>query len=128
MQQIADITIHPNLVPVNINHINGYVQVYTSSNNEDPALEIPFDEIIYHGSLEYQKEDTYFYIPSLNYELNNEKRSKCRPIKILNQFSLPISVYNITLNSLEQISQYIKVKAQNRRIFIKLSNFLWFSL
>jgi len=110
LNRIAEITIHPKLIPDHIQHIQGYVQVYTSSNTEEPMLEIPFDEIILHGSLDYEKENTLFHIPSSNNELINENTEKCRPVRIMNGFNIPLSVYNITVNNAESLSQYIKVK------------------
>jgi hypothetical protein len=70
-------------------------------------LEIPFDEIILHGSLDYEKENTLFHISSLNNELINEQ---CRPVRFMNGFNIPLSIYNITVNNAESLSQYIKVK------------------
>ena len=110
LNRIAEITIHPQLIPGNIQHIQGYVQVYTSSNNEEPVLEIPFDEIILHGSLDYDKENTRFYISSSNNELLNGNTEQCRPIRFLSRYNLPLSVYNITTNNAEALSPYIKVK------------------
>ncbi|CAF4170376.1 unnamed protein product [Rotaria sp. Silwood2] len=110
LNQIADITIHPNLIPNDIHEIYGYVQVYTSLNNEEPVLEIPFQETILHGSLHYKKEDTFFYIPSLNHALANDNIKQCQSIKLLNQYNTPISVYNVTVNKLELLSQFVKIE------------------
>jgi hypothetical protein len=97
---------HRNYITIHFQHIQGYVQVYTSSNREEPMLEIPFDEIILHGSLDYEKENTLFHISSLN----NENTEQCRPVRIMNGFNIPLSVYNITVNNAESLAQYIKVK------------------
>jgi hypothetical protein len=109
LNQIADITITPKLIPNNIDRVHGYVQVYTSNHNE-PVLEIPFDEQILHGSVDYSKEESLFYIPSSSNEMNNENFEQCRPIKFLNLYNTPISVYNITLEKQIFFSQHIKVK------------------
>ncbi|CAF5046354.1 unnamed protein product, partial [Rotaria sp. Silwood1] len=108
LNQIADITIHPNLISNNIHYINGYIQVYSLSNNEEFVLEIPFHETILHGSLHYKKEDTFFYISSSNHESVNDNIKQCQSIKLLNQYNIPISVYNITVNKLELLSQFVK--------------------
>jgi hypothetical protein len=108
LNQIADITIHPNLIPDNIEHIHGYVEVYTSMNNEKPILKIPFDERILHGSLDFKKEETHFFIS--NNELNNKQNELCQPIRVFNRYNTPISVYNITINNFELLSKYIQVK------------------
>lgn len=108
LNQIADIIIHPNLIPNHIEHIHGYIQVYTSSYNEEPVLKIPFYERILHGSLDFKKEETYFYIS--NDELKTKKPEQCQPIRIFNRYNTSISVYNITINKFELLSKYIQVK------------------
>ena len=110
LNQIADITIAPKLIPNDIDRIHGYVQVYTSSNPNEPVLEIPFDEQILHGSVDYSKEESLFYIPSSSNQMNNENFEQCRPIKFINLYNTPISVYNITLEKQLLLSQHIKVK------------------
>ncbi|CAF1175327.1 unnamed protein product [Rotaria sp. Silwood1] len=110
LNQIADVTIHPNLISNNIHYINGYIQVYSLSNNEEFVLEIPFHETILHGSLHYKKEDTFFYISSSNHESVNDNIKQCQSIKLLNQYNIPISVYNITVNKLELLSQFVKIE------------------
>ncbi len=104
LNQIADITIHPNLIPNDIQHIHGYIQVYTSTNPEEPVLQIPFDERILHGSLDFNKEETHFYIS------NNQQIDQFQSIKLLNRYNTPISVYNITINKFELLSKYTQVK------------------
>jgi hypothetical protein len=106
LNQIADITIDPHLIPNDIHHIHGYIQVYTSSSIHNPALEIPFDEIILHGTLDYKKEETHFHIASSN----KKKVEQCRPIQFLSRYNTSISVYNITFEKIDLLSQYIKVK------------------
>lgn len=104
LNQIADITIHPNLIPDNINRINGYIEVYITTNNEKPVLKIPFDERILHGSLDFKREEIYFYIP------NDELYKSCQTIRVFNRYETSISVYNITINKLDVLSKYIQVK------------------
>lgn len=104
LTQIADVIIHLNLIPDYIQHIHGYVQVYTSSNHDEPVLNIPFDEKIIQGSLDFKEEDTYFYLSE------SKSIEECQPIKLFNRYTTPISVYNITINKFELLSRYIQVK------------------
>jgi hypothetical protein len=103
--QILDITIHANLVPKEVQYINGSLKVYTSSNNAKPSLKVPFYAIMLHGSLDFNLEDVNFHIsPSANV-----KPEQCQSVKLINRFNTTIAVYNITLDNIEA-SKYIKVK------------------
>jgi hypothetical protein len=104
LNQIADVTIHLELIPDDIERINGYVQVYTSGNHEEPMLKIPFDEKILHGSLDFNEQEAYVYLS------DNQLTENCQPIKLFNRYKTPISVYNIVINKLELLSRYIQVK------------------
>ncbi len=103
------------MVPKDIKRIRGSVQIYTlsstlSSNSEEPTLQIPFRATVIHGSLDYDKETTYIYIPSSSIDSSNGKKGEeCRPIKFVNQFTIPIIIYNVTTDKTELLSQYIQV-------------------
>ena len=99
---IAEITLYPSSIPTDIQHLTGDVQVYTTD-DEQPRLRIPFDEIVYHGLVDYEKENTRFFIPSAN-------RDDCQPIKFINRYTIPLSVYNITIDNPELLSPYIEVR------------------
>lgn len=103
LNQIADIIIHPKLIPNNIDHISGYIEVYTSMNNKEPVLKILFDERIIHGSLAFKKEETYFYIS------NKEFLKSCQPIRVFNRYNTSVSVYNIKVDQFNTLSKYIQV-------------------
>jgi hypothetical protein len=104
LNQIADVTIHLDLIPNYIERIHGYVQVYTSSNHDQPVLKIPFDEKILHGSLDFNEEETYIYLS------DNQLIDEYQSIKLFNRYNTPISVYNITIDKFELCSRYIQVK------------------
>ncbi len=111
LTKIAELTIHPQLIPKDIKRIRGSVQVYTL-NNAEPSLQIPFRANVIHGSIGYDKETTLIYIPSSSTtDSSNEKKTdECRPIKFFNQFNIPLIIYNATTDKPELLSQYIKVK------------------
>lgn len=98
------------MIPNHIHHIYGYIQVYAWLNDKQTILEIPFDETILHGTINYKKEDTYFYISFSNNESINTIPKQCQPIKIFNEYNIPVFVYNITVNNVDQLSKYVKVK------------------
>lgn len=99
---IAEITLHPSLIPTNIQHLTGDVQVY-AIDDKQPRLRIPFDEIIHHGLVDYEKENMRFFIPSTNHD-------DCQPIKFINRYNIPLSVYNITIDNPELLSPYVEVR------------------
>ena len=103
LNQIADVTIHPDLIPDDIERVQGYVQVFTSENTEEPALKIPFDEKFLYGSLDFNEQDAYFYLS------DTQRTDDCQPMKLFNRFKTPISVYNIVVNKMELLSRYIQV-------------------
>ena len=79
-------------------------------NNAEPALQIPFRANVIHGSIGYDKESTYIYIPSSSTKSSNEKKKdECRSIKFFNQFDRPLIIYNATTDKSELVSQHIKV-------------------
>ena len=128
LTKIAEITIHPNLVPQDLKRIRGSVQIYTSSvHSAEPILQVPFRATVIHGSIGYDKETTLIYIPSSSSSSidssNEKKKDECRPIKFINRFNLPIIIYNTTTDKPELLSQYIKVLYSNKfssYIFIDL--------
>lgn len=104
LNQIADVIVYWKSIPKDIERIHGYLDIYTSMNDEEPVLEIPFDEQVVHGSLDYRKEETYFLI-------SNEKPSnECRSIQFFSHYNIPIAVYKITIDKLKLLSKYIEVK------------------
>lgn len=114
LTKVAELTINPQLVPKEIKRIRGSVQIYTlssttSSNNEEPTLQIPFRATVIHGSLDYDKETTYIYIPPPSADSSNGKKDECRPIKFINQFKVPLIIYNVTTDKPELLSQYVHV-------------------
>ena len=114
LTKIADLTIHPHLIPKEIKRIRGSVQIYTSSsyNSHEPTLQIPFRASVIHGSMDYDKESTYIYIPSSSKDVSNEKKKdECRQIQFMNRFTIPIAIYNTTTDKSELLSQYIKVNS-----------------
>ncbi|CAF0885194.1 unnamed protein product [Adineta steineri] len=115
LNQIAELTIHPTLIPTSIKQIHGYVQVYILSTNEKLAIEIPFDETVIHGSLDYDKDNTYIYISSSNNEFNNEE---CRPISFVNLYNMPIAIYNITTVDQELLSSYINITYPSSLVYL----------
>ena len=104
LNQIAEITIHPNLIPKDLESLQGEIEVYTSSNNRTAELKIPFAERILYGSLDFNRNETYFFLS------NQSEITQCQSIRVLNRFNTSISVYNVTINNLERISDYIHVK------------------
>ena len=111
---------NPSLIPKDLKRIRGSVQVYTlsSMNNAEPSLQIPFRANVIHGSIGYDKEQTYIYIPSSSIGSSNEKKKdECRSIKFFNQFDRPLIIYNVTTDKPELLAQYIKVN-QFPRIFV----------
>ncbi|CAF1157024.1 unnamed protein product [Adineta ricciae] len=110
LNRIAEITLYPSLIPTDIQHLTGDVQVYTT-NDEQPRLRIPFDEIVYHGLVDYEKENTRFFIPSPN-------RDDCQPIKFINRYNIPLSVYNITIDNPERLSPYIEMGAFSSILYL----------
>jgi hypothetical protein len=96
--------------------IRGSVQIHTSSSsdNEQPVLQIPFRATVLHGSLDYDKESSYFYIPSSSVEASNEKREECQAVKLMNRFNVSMVIYNITTSNMELFSRYVKVKYKSK--------------
>jgi hypothetical protein len=133
LTKVAELTIHPQLVPQDIKRIRGSVQIYTSlsaSNNDEPTLQIPFRTTVIHGSIDYDKETTFVYIPSSSIDLSKEKtkQEECRPVIFMNRFHRPIIIYNVTTDKTELISQYIKVNYFEKLILIASSFIDFFSI
>ncbi len=108
--KIAELTIHPHLIPNDVKRVRGSVQIYTlSSNSEEPTLQIPFRATILHGSLDYDKAASYFYIPSSPIDSSNGNKEECRSIKLINRFNDSMVIYNVTTDKTELLSKYIEV-------------------
>lgn len=104
LNQIGDVIVYWNLIPYDVERIYGRFEIYTSMNEEEPMLEIPFDEEVIHGTLDYRKEETYFLI-------SNEKPSnECRSIRFFSHYDIPIAIYKITIDKLKLLMKYIEVK------------------
>ncbi|UJR33639.1 hypothetical protein I4U23_021073 [Adineta vaga] len=121
LTKIAELTINPNLVPNDIKRVRGSVQVYTSlSINEEPVLQIPFRVTVLHGSLDYDKPASLFYIPSTSAGLSNDnKKEECRAIKLINRFNTSMVIYNVTTDKAELLSQYIRLKILSPYVYAK---------
>lgn len=91
--------------------IRGSVEVHSLSlsNNEEPVLRIPFRATILHGSLDYDKDGTRFYIPTYATDSSVDKLQDCRPIKLINRFNSSIVIYNVTTDSSGLLLQYMNV-------------------
>lgn len=92
------------MISPQIQRIHGYIEISTLMKSEESTLRIPFDEEVLHGSLEYEKEETYFFIS------NENPSNECRSIRIFNQYDIPLVIYNITINKQKLLSKYIEVK------------------
>ena len=114
LSKIADLTIYPHLIPADVKRVRGSVQVYTispgSSTRREPALQIPFRATILHGSLDYDKETTYFYIGPSSTKSIDEKKQECRSIKFMNRFDESMVIFNVTTDKVDLLSQFVKVK------------------
>lgn len=102
---IADIILTPALIPAHVAHLSGYVQVYTTSDTDEPSLRIPFDEIVFHGSLEHERENTRLNFSSIS-------SGQCEPIKVINRFPFPLAVFNFTTTNIDDLLPYITVTTQ----------------
>jgi hypothetical protein len=125
LTKIAEVTVHPHLIPADVKRIRGSVQIFTLStiNNDEPVLQIPFRATVLHGSLDYEKDTTYFYIPPHLTDAMVEKRQECQSIKLINRFNTSFVIYNITTDKTQLLTQYIEVN------YFKKKNFLFlFSL
>lgn len=111
--KIADLTIHPTLIPKEMDQIQGFVQVYTtsSSNQNESVLQIPLYSRILHGSLDFLNMETMFYINSNPHSSGIEERNPCQPIRLLNRFDVTLAVTNITVAQLGSLSEYVQVRS-----------------
>lgn len=64
LTKIAELTVQPLLIPNDIKRVRGSVQVYTqpASTVDEPTLQIPFRTTVLHGSVDYDRNASYFYI------------------------------------------------------------------
>lgn len=107
--QVAELTLHPSLIPKDITSIYGSVQIETHPSIDDPVtLEIPYQATILHGSLDYDHQSTYFYISSSS--SSKEKTEECRMIEFFNRFNVPITIFNVSTDQSDLLSLYLKVK------------------
>ncbi|CAF4461293.1 unnamed protein product [Rotaria socialis] len=125
LTKIAELTIHPHLIPRDMTRLRGSVEVYSSSssssslNDEEPALRIPFRATVLHGSLDYDKEATYFYIPSLSTDESYDKIEQCRPIKLINRFNTSMVMYNATTDATGLLLQYMNIKFYSPYVYVR---------
>ncbi|CAF3551098.1 unnamed protein product [Rotaria sordida] len=118
LTKIADLTINPYSIPKEITRIRGSVEIYPlSSYTDEPILRIPFRATILHGSLDYDREATYFYIPSSSIDSSNDKKEECRQIKLVNRFNTTMVIYNVTVDKMDQLSQYMNLKFSSPYIY-----------
>ncbi|CAF2702202.1 unnamed protein product [Rotaria sp. Silwood2] len=118
LTKIADLTLHPHLIPKDITRIRGSVEIYVlSSYNEEPILRIPFRATVLHGSLDYDTEAIHFYIPSSSIDSSNDKKNECRSIKLMNRFNTSMVMYNISMDKMDQLSQYIDIKFASQYVY-----------
>lgn len=107
--QIAALTIDLNSLPESLEQIHGSIDVLTSSNSK---LVIPFQEKLFSGSLDWNSDETDIFLT------NQTDAKHCRIIKVYNRFRTIISVYNLTIENVEFLSNFIQVKAKRtKRIF-----------
>ncbi|CAF0749813.1 unnamed protein product [Adineta ricciae] len=111
LTKIADLIIQPQLIPDGIKRVRGSVQVYTlpALTVDEPTLQIPFRTTVLHGSLDYDRTASYFYIPSSSIDSSNDNKEECRAIKLLNRFNSSVVIYSVTTDKTELLSQYIRL-------------------
>ena len=108
--KVAELTLHLSLISDDIKSIDGTVQIYTlPSINDAVSLEIPFHATILHGSLEYDRSSTYFFISSSSLPSISSSTEECRLMEFTNRFNVPITIFNISTDKSDLLSQYIKV-------------------
>lgn len=106
--KVAELTLHSSLIDDDVKSIYGTIQIFTLPSIHDAvSLEIPFYTTILHGSLEYERQSTYFYISS-----NNSTNEECRSIEFTNRFDVPMAISNISTDKIDLLSQYVKVIEQ----------------
>jgi hypothetical protein len=77
---------------------------------EELILQVPYRATVLHGSFDYDRQSTHFYIPVMSIESNTVRSTECRPLKIVNRFNVPIVIFNISIDKSQLVSQYIQVK------------------
>ena len=107
--QIADLTIHPQRIPTDVEQIDDHIHFYTSSNRNESALQIPFYSRVVHGSLDYVRSETMFDVSLLTTQRSTQETSKCHPVQVINRFASNIAVLNITTNQPELLAGYVQV-------------------
>ena len=125
LTKIAELTVEPQLIPNEIKRVRGSVQVYTlpAPNVGEPTLDIPFRTTVLHGSLDYDRTASYFYIPSSSIDSTNDNKEECRAIKLLNRFNTSVVIYSVTTDKTELLSQYIQVNCFVENLFLKSIEF-----
>ncbi|CAF3697659.1 unnamed protein product [Adineta steineri] len=127
LTKIAELTIHPHLIPNDIKRVRGSVQVYTlsttasssSSDSEQPILQIPFRATILHGSLDYDTGASYFYIPATSTDSVSGKLEEHRLLKLINRFNTSIVLFNVTTDKSNILAQYIDIKLLAPYVYMK---------
>jgi hypothetical protein len=110
--QIAEITIHPQRIPTDVEQIDEYVNLFTSSNRKDSALQIPFYSRVVHGSLDYVRAETMLDMSSSSSKKSHStaETSKCRPVHVINRFRTNIAVLNVSSSHPELLASYVEVR------------------
>jgi hypothetical protein len=104
--KIADMTVHPHRIPAHLEQIDGFVRIHSlSSSQRAHVLQIPFFSRVFHGSLDYVKSETMFYIPPGI----DDSSSKCQPIRLINRFRTTIALVNISKSPPEHLSKHVQV-------------------
>ena len=100
-------------MPKDVKRIRGSVQIFalTNSHVDEPILQIPFRATVMTGSVDYDKELTFIYIPSTTKDM---KSNQCQEIKFINRFHVPIIVHNVTSDKPDLLAQYIEVNKNKK--------------
>ena len=108
--QIADLTIHPQRIPGDVDEIHAFIHFFTSSNRNESALQIPFYSRVLHGSLDYVRTETMFDMSLWKKQRSTAEISKCHSVHVVNRFSTNIAVLNISSSHSGKLDDYVQVR------------------
>lgn len=108
--KIADLTVHPQRIPRDVDEIHEFIQFFTSSDRNESALQIPFYSRVLHGSLDYVRTETMFDMSLWKKQRSTAETSKCHSVHVINRFSTDIAVLNITSSYSGQLDDYVQVR------------------
>lgn len=112
------------MIPYDVTRIRGSVEVFasscaaSSSDMKEPTLRIPFRTTVLHGSLDYDRETTFFYIPLSSAVSSNTYTDECRAIKLVNRFQTTMVIYNVTADKSSLISHFMNVNTDRENDFL----------